>query len=102
MELIVDSNRGIYGPQVFCQKIFPAKFGHGERHYYDCTVRDIEICLTGPDDEDYWDAWSTIVYDFINERGQGILENEGDIWLAYPGETEEQINNDLEYINEIM
>jgi hypothetical protein len=91
MELIVDGNRGIYGPQVFCQKIFPAKIGD----FFGCAFEAVSICLLGPDEEDYWDTWDYLTRNFLNEKEQVIYENDGDIWLATPQELDEMYANEV-------
>lgn len=49
---IVDSHHGIYIPQIFCQSY--------EKVDNVCQ-EDWDICLSGPDHEWYWDAWSEIL-----------------------------------------
>ena len=79
-ELIIADSWGIYIPQRFCE---------GFSSYItnmDEIKEDVEICLKGPDEEDYWEAWDNIVDNakLTNDRGEnltiGYLPESSDLW----------------------
>lgn len=53
-ELIVDCAHGIYIGQLFCQRFKDAIVNKDE------LQEDIDICLIGPDHEDYIEAWVNV------------------------------------------
>lgn len=84
-ELLVDSHHGIYIIQFFCQQYAPYITN------IDKVKEDLDICLAGPDHEDYYDAWSNLIdnVEFTNDKGEkytiGNLEDEGDLWAIPEG-----------------
>ena len=85
VELLVDDHNGIYTPQVFCQKYL--NYIVNKEQLKD----DIDICLRGADDNDYWDAWDNLLnnIEFTNDNGEkytvGYLEDSGDLWAIPEG-----------------
>lgn len=69
-ELIVDGCFGIYVPQRFCQCF---------QRLSCVSQEDWEICLSGPDHPDYWEAWDTILGDWTYEEEDG----NGGVWRIY-------------------
>jgi len=57
--LIVDDHHGIYIPQVFCQQYEKTD---------QVSQTDWNICLSGPDNELYWEAWESILDDWEAEE----------------------------------
>lgn len=90
-ELLIDANRGIYIPQLFCK-------AYGK---YITNMEEIKDsfadCLEGPDNEEYWDSWEWVLntVKLTNDRGEkliiGNLGDNGDLW-AIPENYE--FNND--------
>jgi hypothetical protein len=79
MELITDSNRGIYAPQHFAQTMEMSA-----KNNYECDLEDIKIVLAGPNDdnEDYWEAWNAICDDFNDDEGRSIFHLDGNIFIT--------------------
>lgn len=65
---ILDGCRGIYIPQTFAQCFDTDKWG--------VSQEDVEILLSGPDHEHYWDAWQDVI------DNASILEN-GNEWTLH-------------------
>jgi len=81
-ELLVDSNLGVYVPQTFARS-----FGHylpdsARKSVYEKS--QLDVLLSGPDNEDYWDAWDEILNETItNEAGETFtLHQDGDLWAV--------------------
>ena len=81
--LLVDDHNGIYIPQVFCQSYKAYITNLSE------VKEDFEICLSGPDNEEYWDAWDMLLQnmkftdDNSNNLEVGYLPESCDLW-AFP------------------
>lgn len=75
MELLLDENRGIYIPQVFCKQLDCKAIT-----WYTGMETDIQLCLDGPDNEYYWDAWENILHNLTFIDGS-TLHHEGDLWV---------------------
>ena len=84
-ELLVDDHNGIYIAQVFCQT-FAAYITN-----MDEVKEDFDICLLGPDNEHYFDAWAGLMdnVEFTNDKGEkysvGNLGEGGDLWAIPEG-----------------
>ena len=84
-ELLVNDHRGIYIPQYFCQT-YRAYITNMEE-----VKEDFNICLSGPDNADYWDAWDNLInnVNFTNDKGEkytiGNLYESGDLWAIPEG-----------------
>ena len=95
-ELLVCDNRGIYIPQLFCQN-YASYITNLEE-----VKEDFDTVLLGPDNEDYFDAWDSLLnrMKFTNDYGQmfevGYLEDSGDLWAipeGYTGEEDSSYNS---------
>jgi len=79
-ELLINDAHGIYVIQSFC-KIYAAYITNMEE-----VKEDFNICLDGPDNEDYHDAWENLLNNvkFTNDNGEnytiGNLGESGDLW----------------------
>lgn len=79
-ELLVNDHHGIYIAQIFCQSYSAYITNMSE------VREDFDICLQGPDHEEYWDAWDDLINNvqFTNDRGEkytiGNLPESGDLW----------------------
>lgn len=79
-ELLIDSNRGIYIAQSFCE-IYAPYITNMDR-----VKDDFNICLQGPDHEEYWEAWADLMDNVIitNDNKEvftvGNLGEDGDLW----------------------
>ncbi len=81
-ELLVNDAHGQYIPQIFCQQ-----YGH---YLPDNLKEDLKICLSGPDNEQYWDAWDSILdTEITNEKGEkftiSYLPESSDLWAIPEG-----------------
>lgn len=90
-ELLVNDAHGIYIGQLFC-KWYGHLISNKEQ-----LKEDIDICLIGPDDENYLDAWINVTdnAELINDKGEkftvGNLGESSDLWAIpdnyeYPDE----------------
>jgi len=77
INLLLDSNRGIYIPQHFVNEFDLPLFGIAE------DGEDIKTLRAGPDHQWYWGAWDNILRHAETEDG-GLLHHDGDLWLVYP------------------
>jgi len=93
IELLLDSNRGIYIPRDFTDMInwiYPA---------------DYKDTLSSPDNDNYWDSWDRVLLTayYIDSSGfTWILHQDGDLWairedLLHDTESEEYKNMFPEY-----
>lgn len=79
-ELLLNDAHGIYIGQLFCQQ-----YGHLIINKYKLQ-EDIDICLTGPDNEDYIESWVNVMdsAEIVNDKGEkftvGNLGESGDLW----------------------
>lgn len=84
-ELLVDDHNGIYVIQVFCQTFAAYITNMAE------VKEDFDICLAGPDHEEYCEAWDNLLNDvqFTNDKGEkytiGNLGEGGDLWAIPEG-----------------
>jgi len=69
--LAVDSHHGIYAPQFFIEEFADKMVG-----LPDDVKQDL---LAGPDNENYWDAWETVV-------DNCTVTIDGNQYSIYPGE----------------
>ena len=80
---LVDNHHGVYIPQIFAKTIDRSKVKH-------VTEEDWEILKSGPDHEEYWDTWDTvlrnaeIVADGVTYR----LHHDMDLWALTEAELE--------------
>lgn len=81
MELLLDGNRGIYIPQTFAKTIDLTKVIPYEGMDY-----DIQTCLDGPDNDEYWEAWDNVI-DELKFTDGSTLYQDGDLWAIADGET---------------
>jgi hypothetical protein len=87
IQLLLDSNRGIYIPQHFVNEFDLSLFGIAE------DGEDIKTLRAGPDHQWYWEAWDNILQHAETEGG-GILHQDGDLWLVHPDKmTNEEYEN---------
>ena len=52
VKLLISDQRGVYIPHSFCKDFTSWK---------EINPEDVELCLRGPTEESYWDAWSDIL-----------------------------------------
>jgi hypothetical protein len=84
-ELLVNDSHGIYVMQSFC-KVYAAYITN-----MDEVKEDFDICVEGPDNEDYYDAWDSLLNNvkFTNDAGEpyymGNLGEGGDLWAIPEG-----------------
>jgi hypothetical protein len=77
--LLIDGHHGIYIPQIFATRYLTAA---------NCLRCSIPIgyiaILENPDRELYWDAWETVLNNYVTENGE-TLHQDQDVWLVPPG-----------------
>lgn len=86
--LLLSDARGIYIPRDFVQSFDLNKWG---------LYKDNEAILSNPEDEFYWDEWSTVLDNakFIDEQGNEFrLYQDGNLWaICYDRMTSEEKKN---------
>lgn len=77
IELLLDSNRGIYLPQGFAADIDTSKFDGIE-------ADDLRTLQLGPDAEFYWDAWTAILdhAEYKSDGNTWRLHQDGDLFMV--------------------
>jgi len=84
-ELLVDSHHGIYIAQIFCQR-YAAYITNMDK-----VKEEFDICLVGPDHEEYFDALADLMdnVEFTNDNKEaytvGNIGEEGDLWAIPEG-----------------
>lgn len=84
-ELLVNDAHGIYIAQLFCKQYLPYITNAEE------LKEDIDICIDGPDNEYYWEAWDTLLnrIELTNDNKEkfsiGNLYESGDLWAIPEG-----------------
>jgi hypothetical protein len=84
-ELLINDAHGIYIGKLFCEW-----YGHLITNK-DKLQEDIDICLSGPDHEDYIDAWVNVIdnAEIVTDKGEkftvGNLGESGDLWAIPEG-----------------
>jgi len=84
-ELLVNDSHGIYIAQSFCKAYQPYITN------MDKVKEDFDICLIGPDHEDYLDAWPDLLdnVEITDDKGGkfavGTLGESGDLWAIPEG-----------------
>ena len=82
MQLVADNHHGVYIPQIIAESGLLSAGG--------IDAESVEILLSGPDHEEYWATWDTVLNNFRTESGEVLFIGEcGDIFLARPDEVEE-------------
>lgn len=85
-KLYLESNRGIYIPQNFCEITVRGQITGINEYNWD-------ICLAGPGSSHYWEAWEAILDNAIltepNTGTQYTLYQDGDLWLIPISPTKE-------------
>jgi len=74
-EVLVDENKGIYIPQYFIK--------HYENNLKNVDKEDIAIIKKGPEEENYWEAWDSILNTatFTDNKGKKYsLHQDGDLF----------------------
>ena len=81
MQLIADNHWGTYIPQYVAESGILAAGG--------IDAESVEILLSGPDHEWYWETWESVLNNFRTESGEVLFLGEcGDVFLARPDEEE--------------
>ena len=80
--LWLNDARGIYIPRDFA-----SSFVNRDRDVSGVTAEDWQILSSGPDNRDYWDAWSDVLdCAVVNSEGcKYRLHQDGDLWLIPDG-----------------
>jgi hypothetical protein len=87
MKLLMSDNRGVYIPQHFAEQ-------YGSE-WTNIRPEDLEIIMTGPHREEYWDAWSAVCDNAAYTDSHGNMWNlhqDGDLWAVC-----EKLMTDEEY-----
>ena len=83
-DLFLDSARGIYIPRDFADAIDIAD-------WTGINPEDLEVLRAGPDAEDYWDAWQSVL-DYAETKDGRVLHQDGDLWLVARDKAIEDLN----------
>ena len=75
--LLTDAN-GVYIPQLFCQNFDLAQWGLDSERW------DVQCCLLGPYEPEYWEAWDSILNraEFTCDGHTYFLMQDGDLWAV--------------------
>ena len=91
-KLLITDAQGVYIPQLFCQNFDIQAWGLRQ------VDSDVDVCLAGPDEEWYWEAWDAIQRKAKHKDKYGCewhLEQEGDLfakcYVNYDGEDEDEV-----------
>lgn len=94
-DLLITDRSGIYIPQIACQDL--------DICFENCQEDSKSICLEGPENEYYWEAWDDVLnYGTIDGK---LLHQDGDLWLIdYDKRSEliEQQGDQSEYIQSLI
>ena len=74
-ELLVDSHHGQYVPQVFAETVRRDLFGES------ISAEDWQILSAGPDHEQYWYAWDSVLNSAETADGVSLWQD-GDLWAV--------------------
>lgn len=91
-ELFLDSNRGVYIPQHFAELI-------DVQDWTGIDAEDLDVLRAGPDAEEYWDAWTSVL-DNAETRDGRVLHQDGDLWLVARDRAIEDLNKYFEDVHE--
>jgi hypothetical protein len=92
LELVFSDRNGVYIPQFLAESI-----NISGDSWEGFKGEDIDILLAGPDHEQYWDAWDSVLgcTRFIDSQGRTWqLYQDGDLWIY-----NEELMTDEEYYN---
>jgi ribosomal protein S18 acetylase RimI-like enzyme len=90
--LLISDSYGIYIPQKFCENFDLNTWGLSE------SDKDVDVCLAGPDEEWYWEAWNTILNNAKHIDADGCewhLEQDGDLFTVHYSEYEGEEDEDV-------
>ena len=94
-DLLITDGHGVYIPQIACQ--------HLNICLENCAEDSKSICLSGPENERYWEAWDDIL-NYGTIEGKSLHQN-GDLWLIdYEKRSEliEQQGDQSDYIESLI
>jgi hypothetical protein len=80
LELLVDSNRGVYVPQVFVENYDLKEFGFNDK-----DIAYFKKAFSDPSSDDYFDAYEEMESKAITKDGSTITTADGDLWLVPKG-----------------
>ena len=77
--LLIDGNHGVYIPKLFAEKYSEEAFFN-----YREISSDLKYLISGPDAENYWDAWDAVLRNAImlddGGRQFNLQQQDGDLW----------------------
>lgn len=82
--LLVEGNKGIYGPQVFAKRWASSVIGYHPQSIGDLS-ENVNICKKGPDHAVYWDAWDEVSQGaklIIDGQEYTLEESDGGLWAV--------------------
>lgn len=92
VSILLSDARGIYIPRDFVQGFDVREWGL-PKHPDDWAI---EICASGPDTEDYWEAWDSILNEakYCKDGHVWRLHQDGDLFaICYELMTDEEKKN---------
>jgi hypothetical protein len=94
-KLLLADRHGVYIPQVFCEN-FELDSWHLKK-----SDKDVKCCLSGPDEEWYWEAWEAIMNKAKHLDSYGCewhLEQDGDLFAVHYCEYEDGEHDEIDEI----
>jgi len=90
-QLLASDSLGIYIPQAFSEMVSFGDFKPEAQVKY-VDQDQINILLDGPDHDHYWDVWDEVLSNAETTDG-GVFHQDGDLWLIYPEQAIEAVND---------
>ena len=93
IKLLIDDGFGVYIPQKFAEdyQFIPNTGNPKSQYWHGVKAEDLEILRVGPDDDWYWESWTTVLDGaWIEVNGvKWTLFQDGDLWAVSEEMTEE-------------
>ena len=87
--IYADSARGIYIPQHFAES-------YNSEQWQAIAQSDLDILLSGPECENYWDVWDEVLNNAETVCG-GTLWQDDDLWIVWPQLAIDAVNSECEW-----
>jgi hypothetical protein len=91
-QIYADSARGIYIPQHFAESANRDMFKYIDADQW-------QILESGPETEYYWDVWQEVLDNAETICG-GVLWQDGDLWIIWPDQARDAVNEYCETMEE--
>ena len=87
--LYASDSMGIHIPQHFAES-------YNSEQWQTIDQDDLDILLSGPDTESYWDVWDDVLNNAETICG-GTLWQDGDLWVVWPQLAIDAVNSECEW-----